>query len=213
MHSGSVKKKVQICWNPCLSSVPSRRRWWNFVNVLTRTQFRWGFTVQASNQVNSGNSLKDRLTQCKCGADDLRAVHTPRMTSYESKTKQRSAPRNKGSDSGTLIGTLTSIVPPAGCLCFPLWSQACPQLIPWVNSPADIHSSSQVFTSARLFLLICFSSQTDWRAGPGGPASGREAAEGENILTRNPKAPSDRLYQTWTSFYTDQMWSSTCFSS
>lgn len=115
--------------------------------------------------------------------------YTPRMTSYESKTKQRSAPRNKGSDSGTLIGTLTPIVPPAGCLCFPLWSQACPQLIPWVNSPADIHSSSQVFTTARLFLLICFSSQTDWRAGPGGPASGREAAEGENILTRNPKAP------------------------
>lgn len=78
--------------------------------------------------------------------------YTPRMTSYVTKTQQRSAPRNKGP-------------PPAGCLCFPLWSQACPQLIPWVNSPADIHSSSQVFATARLFLLICFSSRTDWRAG------------------------------------------------
>lgn len=59
-----------------------------------------------------------------------------------------------------LIGMLRLIVA-AGCMRFPLWSLARPQLIPWVISPSDIHSSSQVFTTARWFLLICFSSQMD----------------------------------------------------
>lgn len=123
---------------------------------------------------------------------------TPLMTSCERKAQQWSAAGNKGRD-----GRMPIV--PAG---FPL------------RSPADTTghfpcrytlSLASVYnhTLIPINLLLV---PDGWRAGRGGLALGREAAEGENILTRNPKAPSDRLYQAWTSLYTEQMWSPTCFS-
>lgn len=109
--------------------------------------------------------------------------YTPRMTSYESKTQQRSAPKEQG----LWQRDADWDCPPRRLPVLPSVVPGMPPTVP--NSPADIHSSSQVFTTARLFLLICFSSQTDWRAGPGGPALGRGGRWRRKHSHTQPESP------------------------
>lgn len=75
----------------------------------------------------------------------------------------------------------------------------------------DTHSSRWVFTATCWFLLICFlSGQGGGRVLEGLCWTGRPLKVGKTF-THNLKATSDRLHQAWTSFYTEQMWSPTCF--
>lgn len=136
-----------------------------------------------------------------------RRAATPLMSLYEREEQRWSAPGNTGSDVRTLTGML-----PWLSLLAPLRSQACPQLMPGVISPADIHSPSQVFTTTRLFLLICFSSQTDGGRAAAGPLRAGRPLKAKTFSHAARKAPLTDCTRSGPSFYTEQMWSPTCFS-
>lgn len=107
----------------------------------------------------------------------------------------------------------------------PFCLPATPSTVP-CTSPADTLSPTPPLPSHRhtLFLASVYNRtlipinlllvSDGWRAGPRrvcvGAGGRRRRVKHSHTQPRKP--PSDRLYQAWTSFYTEQMWSPTCFS-